>query len=181
MGDETQKPSILMVNWVSYCLSFFLSASTAATYIFTALNCTTTVTSRKPRALNAKFQHFVVRFNKMFLLCYTIERGDSGWKEAQWKGVFPDNSPMMFFFKFLMLCLGQSIWHKVRCYWEHVEEHIVNLGSMLRTHWELDENTLGTRKSKISTTLPLTVHKRKKLDHMGFQPHAPRGSLWFLV
>ncbi len=27
-------PSILVVNWVSSCLSFFLNASTAATYIF---------------------------------------------------------------------------------------------------------------------------------------------------
>jgi len=37
---------ILVVNWVSSCLSFFLSASTAAaTYIFTAPNCTTTIIS----------------------------------------------------------------------------------------------------------------------------------------
>ncbi len=118
---------------------------------------------------------------KCFYFAITTEIGDSRWKEAQWQGDFPDNSPNDIFFKFLMLCLGQSIWHKVSCYWEHVEEHIVNLGSILRTYWELDENTLGTKKSKISITLPLTVHKRKKLGHMGFQPHAPKGSLSFWV
>jgi hypothetical protein len=35
-GMKLKKPSILVVNWVSSCLSFLLSASTAATYIFTA-------------------------------------------------------------------------------------------------------------------------------------------------
>jgi hypothetical protein len=33
-GMKLRKPSILVVNWVSSCLSSFLSASTAATYIF---------------------------------------------------------------------------------------------------------------------------------------------------
>jgi hypothetical protein len=174
---KLRKPSILVVNWVPYCLSFCLSPSTAAPHIFTAPDCTTSVTSRKPRGINAKFQHFVLRFNKLFLLCYTT----MGWEEAQWQGDFLDNSKMMFFFKFLMLCLGQSIWHKVRCYWEHVEEHIVNFGSILRTHRELDENTLGTRKSKLSTAFPCTVRKRNFLGHTGFQPHAPKGSLSFLV
>jgi hypothetical protein len=42
-GMKLRKPSILIVNRVSSCLSFFLSASTAATYIFTAPNCTTTI------------------------------------------------------------------------------------------------------------------------------------------
>jgi hypothetical protein len=32
---KLRKPSILVVNWVSSCLSFFLSASTGTTYIFT--------------------------------------------------------------------------------------------------------------------------------------------------
>ncbi len=34
-GMKLRKPSILVVNWVSSCLSFFLSASTGTTYIFT--------------------------------------------------------------------------------------------------------------------------------------------------
>jgi len=33
--------------------------STAATYIFTAPNCTTTIISLEPRALNAEYQHFI--------------------------------------------------------------------------------------------------------------------------
>jgi hypothetical protein len=64
------------LNWVSSPLSFFLSASTAATYIFTARTCTTTIISLEPCALNAKFQHFILRFNKMSLLCgYHWKRG----------------------------------------------------------------------------------------------------------
>jgi hypothetical protein len=50
----------------------FLSAErlhTAATYIFTAATCTTTIITFKPCALNAEFQHFKPRFNKIFLLC----------------------------------------------------------------------------------------------------------------
>jgi hypothetical protein len=49
---KLRKPSILVVNWVSSYLSFFLSASTTATYIFTATNCTTTIISLEPSALN---------------------------------------------------------------------------------------------------------------------------------
>jgi hypothetical protein len=45
-----------------------MSASTAATYIFIAPNCTTTIIGIEPRALNAGFQRFVLRFNKMSLL-----------------------------------------------------------------------------------------------------------------
>jgi hypothetical protein len=59
----------LVVTWVSSCLSFFLSASTAATYIFTALSCTTTIIPLEPCALNAEFQHFIPRFHKFSLVC----------------------------------------------------------------------------------------------------------------
>jgi len=55
-GVILRKPSILMVSWVSSCPSFFLSTSTADTYIFTALTCTTTVISLEPCALNAELQ-----------------------------------------------------------------------------------------------------------------------------
>jgi len=34
LGMKLRKPSILMVNWVSSCLSFFLSASIAGCYIY---------------------------------------------------------------------------------------------------------------------------------------------------
>jgi hypothetical protein len=76
-GMKFLKPSILVVNGVSFCLFFFLSASTAAAYIFSALDCTTTIISLGPGALSAEFQHFILRFNKMSLLCAdTTGRGD---------------------------------------------------------------------------------------------------------
>jgi len=84
---KLRKPSLLVVNWVSSCLSFFLSASTAPTYIFTALTCTTTIISLEPCALNAEFQHFVLRWSisywdliKCSYFADTTERGDRGVK-----------------------------------------------------------------------------------------------------
>jgi hypothetical protein len=80
----------LVVNWVSSCLSFFPSSSTAATYIFTALSCTSTIISLEPYALNAEFQHFVLSCSisywdliKCPYFADTTERGDRGWKEAE--------------------------------------------------------------------------------------------------
>jgi hypothetical protein len=58
MGDETQK-TINFGGKLSFIVSF-LSASTAATYIFTDPNFTTTIISLKPGALNAGFQHFIL-------------------------------------------------------------------------------------------------------------------------
>jgi hypothetical protein len=74
------KPSILVVNWVSSCPSLFLSASTTTTtYIFTAPNCTTTIVSLEPCALNAEFQHFILRFNKnVFTLRIPLKEGIGG-------------------------------------------------------------------------------------------------------
>ncbi len=74
-GVETQKCTIVLVlNSFSSCFDplfpFFLSASTAATNSFTAPTCTTTIiTYLEPCALNAEFQHFIPRFNKISLLC----------------------------------------------------------------------------------------------------------------
>jgi hypothetical protein len=45
------------------CLSFFLSASTAATKIFTAPTCTATIIPLELCALNAEIQHFVMSFS----------------------------------------------------------------------------------------------------------------------
>jgi hypothetical protein len=93
-GWNSEKPSILVVNWVSSCLSFFMSASTA-TYIFTALTCTTTIISLKPCASYAEFQHFALSccisywgLIKCPYFADTIDRdrGDRGWKEAQRQG-----------------------------------------------------------------------------------------------
>jgi hypothetical protein len=47
----------------------FLSACSAATYIFTAPAYTTTIIILEPCALNAEFQHFIPRNNKISLLC----------------------------------------------------------------------------------------------------------------
>ncbi len=83
---KLRKPSILVTNWVSSCLSFFLGTFTAATCICTAPNYTTTIISLEPCALNAGYQHFILRFIKMSLLSDTTERGYRGWKEAQRQG-----------------------------------------------------------------------------------------------
>jgi hypothetical protein len=92
-GMELRKSSILVLNWVSSCLSFFLSASTAATYIFSAPNCTTTIISLEPCALHAEHRHFILScsisywdLSECLYFADTTERGDRGWKEAQRQG-----------------------------------------------------------------------------------------------
>jgi hypothetical protein len=66
--------------------------------------------------------------------------------------------------------LGQRIWDKVRCYWEHVEEHIGNMRNMLvnwqldeNRVWGLDENTFGTTKIQHP---PILIERRKKTGPM---------------
>jgi len=54
VGLKLRVPSVLVVNSVSFCLSFFLSTSIAATYIFTPPTCTITIISLEPCALNAE-------------------------------------------------------------------------------------------------------------------------------
>jgi hypothetical protein len=81
-----------VINWVSPCLSFFLSASTAATNIFIAPTCTNTIITLDPSyALNAKFQHFIPRFNKIFSVYGYTFRGVWRWKEAQRQGDVRNN------------------------------------------------------------------------------------------
>jgi hypothetical protein len=83
--------ALLVPNWVSFCFDpvflFFLTTSTAVTYIFTAPTCTTTIITLEPWALNAEFQHFIPRFNKTSLLADLTQRGDRRWKDAQRQGV----------------------------------------------------------------------------------------------
>ncbi len=63
-----------MVNWVSSPLSICPSAFTTAAYIFTTY--TITIITLESCALNAEFQHFILRFNKISLLCrYHWKRG----------------------------------------------------------------------------------------------------------
>jgi hypothetical protein len=59
---------------------FSLSASSPATYIFTAPTCKTTRMTLEPCALNAEFQHFILRFNKIPNFANTTKRGDRGAK-----------------------------------------------------------------------------------------------------
>ncbi len=113
-----------MVNWV-FILSFLfsLSASTAATYIFTALTCTTTRVSLEPCTLNVEFQHFVLSCSSIsywdltktsLLLCEysTTEKWDwgvkgggpkTGWRESYF---FMDNSSN----PFQNTCMDVSRW-----------------------------------------------------------------------
>jgi hypothetical protein len=133
-GMKLRKPSILVLNWVSSCLSFInfgaklsfilsflfpecLHCYYSTAYIFTTPNCTTTIFSLGPRALNAEFQHFILRFNKngSFTLVIATERGDRGWKEAQrqgWRqGYFTDNSNIRPEFIFHIFQQGACILH----------------------------------------------------------------------
>ncbi len=95
-GWNSENHQLWRVNWVSYRLSSFLSASTAATYIFTAPNSTTTIVSLEPCALNAEFQHFILRFIKISLLYrYRWKRGQGvkGGPKTGWsRGYFTENS-----------------------------------------------------------------------------------------
>jgi len=86
-GMKLRKPSILIVNRVSSCLSFFLSASTAATYIFNAPNCTTPIISLESCALFCWV--FSISYWDLLKCLYfadSTERGERVWREAQRQG-----------------------------------------------------------------------------------------------
>jgi hypothetical protein len=80
-----------VANWISPCLSFLFSASTGAAYIFSAPPCKAIIISLEPCALNADFQHFIPRFNKISLLYGYAWKKGLGWKEAQRQGDFTNN------------------------------------------------------------------------------------------
>jgi hypothetical protein len=63
-GDKTEFHPVFL-----FFLPFFVSTSTAATYFFTTPTCTTAIIALLPCALNAEFQHFILRFNNILLLC----------------------------------------------------------------------------------------------------------------
>jgi hypothetical protein len=68
---ETQK-IINFCGKLSFILSFASASNYYVTYIFTP-TCTITIISfepsLEPSPLNAEFQHFIPRFNKISLLC----------------------------------------------------------------------------------------------------------------
>jgi hypothetical protein len=92
---KLRKPLILVVNWVSSCLSFLLSASTPTTYIFTAPICTATILVSN---LVRQMLSFSISFwdNKISSLCrYHWKRGygvKADWKTGWKQGDFTDNS-----------------------------------------------------------------------------------------
>jgi hypothetical protein len=92
LGPKLVFPPIWVINRVSSCISLFLSVYTAVTYIFTTPTCTTTVITLEPCALNAEFQHFILKFNNFITLQIPLREGDRGWKQAQRQGDFTDNS-----------------------------------------------------------------------------------------
>ncbi len=83
LGFKGGRTSVFVVNWVSPCLSFFFGASTVAAHIFTAPTCKDTIIRLEPCALNADFQRFIPRFNKISLLYRHPWKKGLGWKEAQ--------------------------------------------------------------------------------------------------
>ncbi len=76
---------------LSFLLSFhfpelfnIFPSSAAATYIFTAPTCTTTIIALEPCALYAKFEHFILRFNKISLrLQIPLKEGIGGEREGE--------------------------------------------------------------------------------------------------
>jgi len=65
---------------ISFCTNFCDKLSVILSFLslerlhccykyFHCFSCTTTTVSVKPCALNAEFQHFILRFNKIALLC----------------------------------------------------------------------------------------------------------------
>jgi hypothetical protein len=60
--------------------------------------------------------------------------------------------------------IGQSIWDKMKCYWELFEEHIENLRNMLRTKWELGGELIGKNQNLTPHTHP---EKKQNLDLLG--------------
>jgi hypothetical protein len=73
-----------MINFhdkLGFVLSFLLpERCMAATYIFIAPTCTSSMITFKPCALNDEIQHFILRFNKIHYIPDTTERRAWGLK-----------------------------------------------------------------------------------------------------
>jgi hypothetical protein len=69
-------PSFLFPEQLHWCFIYFHCST-----------CTSTINTLEPCALNAEFQHFIPRFNKLSLLCGSIERQIGRARE----GYFADN------------------------------------------------------------------------------------------
>ncbi len=82
--------------------------------IFIAPTCKTTIISVELCALNADFQHFIPKFNKILLFYGYLWKKGLGWKEAQRQGDFKNN-----FSIYTYIYTLQNI-HKgcVKCIWQ---------------------------------------------------------------
>jgi len=120
-GVKLQKPSMLVVNWISSCLSLFLNASIIATYIFTTFTCTTTIISLKHCALMLNFNISYWELVKCPYFVNTTKRNDRWWKEAQIQGeniitlwiiiMFPHFPPLFVLVSYGALVSFKKIWH----------------------------------------------------------------------
>jgi hypothetical protein len=91
LGVKLRKPSILMVP--EFHLSFFFPERLHCCYIdfhcsylYSYYNSSRTLCIKCwDSAFRTEFQHFILRFSKIFLLIHmdTTKRGVRGWKEAQ--------------------------------------------------------------------------------------------------
>ncbi len=86
-NEVTETQTSFSINFggkLSFVLSFPFSlraSTTAATYIFTAPTCTTTIITLDPCALNAEFQCFIPRFINISLVCGPDFKGEGGMEE----------------------------------------------------------------------------------------------------
>jgi hypothetical protein len=67
-----------------------------------------------------------------------------------------------------LVSLGQRIWDKVESCQEHIGEQIgKTVGNSIGTYWELNGNTMGTRKTPQHPHFTAKEKKKKKLGHLG--------------
>jgi hypothetical protein len=82
-----------VINWVSSCLSFFVSAFSAVASICTTRICTTTIIRLQP--CGHQMLSFSISYWDLIKSSYSAdatERGIWGWTYAQREGDFSDNS-----------------------------------------------------------------------------------------
>jgi hypothetical protein len=70
--------------------------------------------------------------------------------------------------------MGKENGIKVRSYWEHVEEHIGNLGNMLRTQWKLWMNIIMESKRGEKKNILIQSRNFWARDLMDFAPCPPQ-------
>jgi len=64
--------------------------------------------------------------------------------------------------------LGRTYGIKARCYWEHPwETHWepkAHVGNLMRTHWKLEGNMLGTKEKRKKSPTPLPPKLQRKIN-----------------